>query len=98
MKKLLDFISKYYFPVLTLIAYQIFGVIMFKTFYYNDFRCLYITADIAAIAYFLLLFIREGLNIKNKTIKYILLGISILFAFFTFILILIVQKTIKLYF
>ena len=69
MKKLFDFISKYHTPVLTLIAYQILGVALFKIFYAKDFRCLYITADIAAIAYFLLLFIREGLNIKNKTIK-----------------------------
>ncbi|MGB4607180.1 MAG: hypothetical protein WBI62_01690 [Sedimentibacter sp.] len=90
MKKLFDFISKYHTPVLTLIAYQILGVALFKIFYAKDFRCLYITADIAAIAYFLLLFIREGLNIKNKTIKYILLGISILFAFFTFMFI--IQK------
>ncbi|HAS90752.1 MAG TPA: hypothetical protein DCS12_00340 [Clostridiales bacterium] len=91
---MIDFILEYYITVIYFFSYQILGVILFKISDYKDIRYLFIITDIAAIAGFLLLSTHRVLNIRNKILDYILIGITILFVFFSFIFCL--QAIIKL--
>ncbi|HAS90751.1 MAG TPA: hypothetical protein DCS12_00335 [Clostridiales bacterium] len=77
MEKLLDFISKYYTRILYFLSLQIFGLVFFKIYGYQDFKYLFIISDIVIFAYLLSVFANEVLNIRNKTLDYILVGIAI---------------------